>query len=307
MSGAERPHPETTAPPGFDNAAGGGFNAVEREGEAEGRKRRRSMRMRTRVFDFLLKGLKFNDTFMKLSNHAPLKQLGSRLLDADNINLTYIPIAAQVEVPEGTALPASIVEHFIEKAGHHVILHRCPCRTVRECEDFPRDFGCTFLGEGAREIDPEVGRHVSKEEALEHFRRACEMGLVSVVGKFKGDALALGVKDHRRLMTLCHCCPCCCISNGIHHAAREFRDTMVKLEGVTVEVTDECNGCGRCAEVCVFRQISVVDGRAVVGEECKGCGRCAMVCRKNAIRVIVDNPDYVSRCIERISAYCEVG
>jgi UDP-glucose 4-epimerase len=264
------------------------------------------MGMRKRTFDFLLKGLKYNDTVMKLSNRPLIKKVGAKILDAESVNLTYIPIAAQVEVPDGTALPSSIVEHFIEQASHHVILHRCPCRTVRECENFPRDFGCTFLGEGAREIDPDVGRHVSREESLEHFRKACEMGLVSVVGKFKGDALALGVKDHRRLMTLCHCCPCCCISNGIHYAAREFRDTMVKLEGVRVEVTDACTGCGKCVEACVFKQMALDGKRAVVGGECKGCGRCAMVCKNGAIRITVDNPDYIQSCIQRISALCDV-
>ncbi len=265
------------------------------------------MGRRKKFFDFLLKGLKFNDTVMKLTNVPVIKQLAAKVMDAENINLTYIPISSQIEVPEGTALPSAVIEHFIEKASHHVILYKCPCRTVRECNDFPRDFGCTFMGEGAREIDPEVGRHVSKEEALAHFRQACEMGLVSVVGKFKGDALALGVKEHRRLMTLCHCCPCCCISNGIHYAAPEFRRSIVKLEGVKVEVTEECIGCGSCVEACIFRQISLKDKRAVVGEECKGCGRCAMVCKKNAIRITVDNPDYIQECMERISALCEVG
>jgi len=29
-------------------------------------------------------------------------------------------------------------------------------------------------------------------------------------------------------------------------ASREARDLLVKLEGVSVEITEECNGCGRC-------------------------------------------------------------
>ena len=129
---------------------------------------------------------------------------------------------------------------------------------------------------------------------------------VSAVGKFKGDALALGVKSHKQLMTICHCCPCHCISNGLHYAPKELRDTMVKLEGVTVEVTDDCIGCGKCVEICIFKQMSLSDKRAVVGDECKGCGRCAMVCKKDAIRITVDNPAYIQECIDSIRALCEV-
>jgi ferredoxin len=259
-----------------------------------------------RVFDLGVKGIKYNDYLMKLSNIPGLKQLGSKLADPDFMSLTYIPVVTDIEVPAGTALPSSIVEHFIEKASYHVYLHGCPCRTVRECEDFPRDFGCTFLGEAARDINPELGKHVTREEALEHYHRASDLGLVSVVGKFKGDAIGLGLKNHKQLMTLCHCCPCCCGFNGLHYAARGLRDTMVKLEGVTVEVTDDCTGCGKCVEACIFKQRTINGKQAVVGEECKGCGRCARVCKQNAIRITVDNPAYVQQAIDRISALCEV-
>ncbi len=258
------------------------------------------------AFDHLLRLLKYKDALFKLTKIPLVSKVGKKLVDPKGVSLTYIPVTERIEVPPGTAVPASIVEDFINKASHHVILHKCPCRTANECEDFPRDFGCTFLGEATRGVDPRLGRHVSREEALEHYRRAREMGLVSVVGKFKGDALALGVKDHDRLLTLCHCCPCCCISGGLHNAEREFRDSIVKLEGLSVEVTDACNGCGLCVEACIFKQMSLVDGRASVGEECKGCGRCAAACKRGAIRIAVDNPDYIRRCIERISAFVDV-
>ncbi len=110
---------------------------------------------------------------------------------------------------------------------------------------------------------------------------------------------------NKRIFDL-HCCPCHCISNGLHYAPKELRDTMVKLEGVTVEVTDDCIGCGKCVEICIFKQMSLRDKRAVVGDECKGCGRCAMVCKKNAIRITVDNPAYIQECIDSIRALCEV-
>jgi len=58
---------------------------------------------------------------------------------------------------------------------------------------------------------------------------------------------------------------------------------------------------------CVFAQISIVDGKAVIGEECKGCGRCAMACKRDAVTITIDNPDYVEQCIARIGALVEVS
>jgi hypothetical protein len=147
-----------------------------------------------RSFDRFTKQIKYIGTAFKLTNVPVFKQLGRRVLDADNTNLTYMPIYENLELPSGVAAPNSIIEHFIREASHHVILNRCPCRSELDCQDFDPDFGCTFLGEGARVVDPEVGRHVSMEEALEHLNQAKEAGLISVLGSFKGDAIMLGVR-----------------------------------------------------------------------------------------------------------------
>ena len=250
--------------------------------------------------------MRYKDAFARLSKIPPLPLLARKALDLESSGLTYIPIYQNVELPPGTVAPAEIIRHFIEEAAHHVIIRKCLCRTAMECSDYDREFGCTFLGEGAREIDPAIGRHVTKEEALDHFREACQMGLISVVGKFKGDAYALGVREHDRLMTVCHCCPCCCVTTSLRYAPRQARDVLVRLEGLEVRVGDECTGCGRCADACVFGQMSVVNGRAVVGEECKGCGRCAMVCEKGAISISLNDPGYMEECLSRISASVKV-
>lgn len=258
-------------------------------------------------FDRILKGYKYKDLVFKMTKVPVLKTIGKRFMDADSITLTYIPVYEDLERPPGTVAPTSVIEHFINEASHHLILSCCPCRTGNDCKDFGPDFGCTFLGPAVADVDPEVGRLVTREVALEHLRQANEAGLVSCVGKFKGDAIAMGLKDHRHLMTICHCCPCCCITTSFHHASREARDLLVKMEGVTVETTDACNGCGLCVEACIFKQISITDGVAVIGEECKGCGRCAMACRRDGIRVTVDNPAYVEACIERIGSRVEIS
>jgi ferredoxin len=249
---------------------------------------------------------KYNKAMFKILNVPVLGSLMKSVMDANGTNFTYIPVYEGVETDGGIALPVSIVEYFLSEAAHHVILDYCLCRKGNGCEEYDIGLGCIFVGEGAREIEPEVGRHVDKEEALEHHRRAVEAGLIPVVGKVKIDAIGLGVKAYSRLMTICHCCPCCCLTGGIHHAPRDVRDILVRLEGVKVAVTGDCNGCGKCVEACIFMQMKIVDDIAVVGEECKGCSRCAIACPRDAITISVDNPEYIDQCIERIGAYVNV-
>ena len=262
-----------------------------------------------RSFDRVLSMYKYKDIVAKLSNYPVLKQLGWRHLDMKNTTLTYVPICENLELPGGTSAPESIIEHFIREASHHLILSRCPCRSGNDCQDYDPGFGCTFLGPAVLNVDPEVGRLVSMEEALEHLHLATEAGLISCLGKFKFDAVMLGVqRDHHNLMTICHCCPCCCLSTSIPYASRETRDTVVKLEGLTITVdAEKCNGCGKCVKTCTFKQMEVVNKKAVIGEECKGCGRCAMVCKQEAISIRIDDPSYIEACVERISSKVNLG
>lgn len=258
------------------------------------------------AFQRLLFLIRFKDHLAKQTNNKVLAAIGRKVVDPADVTLTCIPINADIALPPSTVAPTSIVEHFIEEASYHVSLFKCPCRTEMKCENHPRTFGCTFIGEGATQIDPKLGRHISKEEALEKLGQANEMGLITTLGRFKGDALALGVKDDARLMTICHCCPCCCVTTSIHLASPEMRDTLVKLEGTSVKVTDECKGCGACVDACIFHQITIEDKVAVIGEECKGCGRCARACKTSAIRIEVDNPSYIQQSIDRLSSYVDV-
>jgi len=256
--------------------------------------------------ELFAKTSRFKNTLFKTLNIPVLGSLMKLFMDAKGTNFTYIPVYEGVEIDGGTALPVSIVEHFIDEACHHVILDYCLCRKGQDCQDYDVGIGCIFVGEGAREISPEVGRHVGREEALMHHRRAVEEGLIPVVGKIKADAIGLGVKNHTRLMTICHCCPCCCLTGGVHYAPRDVREILVRLEGVKVEVTGDCNACGMCVDACIYKQMEIAGGVAVVGEECKGCGRCATACPTEAITVTVDNPGYIDECIDRISAYVDV-
>jgi heterodisulfide reductase subunit A-like polyferredoxin len=127
-----------------------------------------------------------------------------------------------------------------------------------------------------------------------------------VVGKVDFDALMLGVKDRNRLMTICQCCPCCCLTTALHYASKNVRDVISRMEGLEVEVTGDCTGCGKCVEACIYKQMSLDGGRAVVGAECKGCGRCAAACAEEAISITMHGSDYLQACIDRIGAAVDV-
>jgi len=260
-----------------------------------------------RIFDLFTKLYKFKDAAFKMTNVPVLNWIGKRIIEPESITLTYIPVNENISLPESSVAPISIIEQFIKEASYHVILNRCPCRSENNCKNYDPYFGCTFLGEAARDIHPDVGKHVTADEALNHLREATERGLVSVIGSFKGDALMLGVKNHEKLMTICHCCPCCCISGSIIYASREARDLIVRLEGLTVRENDSCNGCRLCVDACVFKQITIKNGRAEFGSECKGCGRCALACKRNAIEISIDDPDWMRKCLYRIKSRVDVG
>ena len=54
-----------------------------------------------------------------------------------------------------------------------------------------------------------------------------------------------------------------------------------------IVVSDNCNGCGRCEEVCVRNVLKVEDGKVKDGDvlACSMCMECVKACEENAIRV----------------------
>ena len=173
-------------------------------------------------------------------------------------DIVYLPKDNTIQIneaiaePEDIVLPSQVVEHFIEKANYHWIMDFCLCREGAHCRDYPRDFGCIFLGEAVLGINPQLGRLVSKEEALDHARLCREAGLVHMIGRNKLDTMWLGVKPGGKLMTICNCCPCCCLWGTLPYFSPKISRKIQKLPGVTVTVTDLCSGCGTCTEGVCF-------------------------------------------------------
>lgn len=219
-----------------------------------------------------------------------------------------IPVHQAVRGTESLVLPYTLLPTLIERAGHRFIMGHCMCRQGQGCRNYPQDIGCIFLGGGAREIDPALGRPADVAEALAHARLAMEAGLVPLIVHASFDAFILGV-PYRRMLAICFCCDCCCtVRQTLREGPTAFWEAVVRLPGLRVVVTEACTGCGACVELCHVRAISRQDGHAVIGEQCKGCGRCATACPSGAIRLHLDeNVDVMGRFLALVEKRTEIG
>jgi len=53
---------------------------------------------------------------------------------------------------------------------------------------------------------------------------------------------------------------------------------------------DKCIKCGKCANVCRFEAIPIINEKYIVNNiNCEGCGYCAQVCPKDAIEMVEQN------------------
>jgi ferredoxin len=247
--------------------------------------------------------------------HYPLlgPAVDQMLFDGDDI--VYLPkdhtitINASIEEPINTVLPSQIVTHFIERASYHWVMDFCVCREADGCQDYPQDLGCLFLGEAVLKINPKLGRLVSKEEALAHAERCRQAGLVHMIGRNKLDTVWLGVNPGEKLLTICNCCPCCCLWKMLPVIHPSIGDKITKMPGVQVAVTDRCAGCGTCAEgICFVDAISLKEGAgAQISEACRGCGRCVETCPNQAIELRVDDQTFFPQTIDRLTSLVDLS
>lgn len=225
------------------------------------------------------------------------------------IKMREVQVNATVPISnENTVLPSHVLREMIEKSRYHFIMDSCICRTSNNCHDYPHDLGCLFLGSGSKRISNKLGRPVSVKEALKHIETCHEEGLVPIIGRNKIDSVWLNTGPKEELLSICHCCQCCCLWKMTPNLPDDIGNNFSSMEGIQITFHEKtCSGCGLCAkDICFLDAIKIINGKARRDDKkCRICGRCAEICPQNAIIIEMDF-NAVERSLERVKPLVDV-
>lgn len=243
---------------------------------------------------------------------ALAEKLSMPMFTGKNLNVSYIPIGETVTHDgRNSVLTKEIVAALIKRSSHRVIIGTCTCRDAKRCKNHPIDFGCIQLGEGTRQIDPRIARHVSVEECLDYLDKAVDNGLTPMVGRVRIDDILWGVKNEGRMMAVCLCCRCCCtIMNSGKYWPKEAAASIHRLKGLAIKNDpSKCIGCGKCRDGCFMQAIhsAKAGGMNIDNDLCKGCGYCVNTCEQKAMSAQCDNiDDAVEEFVHRVNSLLSI-
>ncbi len=194
---------------------------------------------------------------------------------------------------QNVIMPVELMKKAVREASYIAIMNRCICRDLQKCETFPHDFGCIFIGQGARILEErKIGRKASVKEALDHIDKAAGLGLIGHSLWLEVEQYIWGIKDEElhSILEFCFCCPCCCtalkIAKLVSPATRKrFRSVGWKASVINPNAKT-CKTCRICSGACPVEAACKQDGKTYFNEEfCLGCGICASKCPGKNIRL----------------------
>ena len=244
--------------------------------------------LRFRIADFTKKSKRYRQFIDKF------------LFEDDEIIIipNTISVNKKIESEGSQFLPTDVIKQVIRRCDDIVIMDSCLCRMSNNCSDYPQDIGCIFLGPTSKKIPTDICHKATVEEALKQVDRADEAGLSHLIGRNKIDSVWMNVHPREGLLTICHCCPCCCLWKVYPNLDESISNKLEKLDGVKVKLNENnCKLCKNCLdEVCMFQAIDLINDKISINQDiCKGCGLCANACKFNAITV-----DYTENTIDSI-------
>ncbi len=228
------------------------------------------------------------------------KAIDKFLFDEDEIVVVpnTININKKIESEGSEFLPTEIIKEVVKRNKDIVIMNTCLCRESNNCEDYPHDIGCIFLGPTAMKIPEHIGKKATVEEALAQIDKADAAGLTHIIGRNKIDTVWMNIRPGKGLLTICHCCPCCCLWKVYPNLDDDISDKLEKLDGVEVKLhEDNCKLCMKCLdEICMYQAISLENNKITIDNNiCRGCGLCVNTCKFDAISI-----DYTAKTIDNI-------
>lgn len=173
------------------------------------------------------------------------------------------------------------------KTASHLAVGVCYCRHKMEhlgkaC-NAPMEICLTFNDVAASLIKHNIAREIDYIEGIDLLQTACDNNLVQ-----------FGENVRKKVSFICNCCGCCCEAML---AAKRFSmlHPVHTTNYLPLVNSEECNGCGKCVEVCPVEAMSLVSAndpikkkkkKAVLNEDiCLGCGLCVRVCSDDKIRL----------------------
>lgn len=94
---------------------------------------------------FTLAGLTRLPLIGSMMDHALFA--GDALVILPKDAVIQVEVNQALEPPTNTVLPSQVVYALIDQVGFHFAMDFCLCRESNQCEDYPRDLGCLFMGE----------------------------------------------------------------------------------------------------------------------------------------------------------------
>lgn len=236
--------------------------------------------------------------------------ISGKMIEDDTIFQSNFPINSSKEisintnipVPDNVVLPSQVIKEIINKSSDLVIMDSCLCRVSNDCKEYPHELGCLFIGPGAKNISKKLGKSVSPQEALHHITRCQDEGLLHIIGRNKLDSVWLNTGPKEELLTICNCCPCCCLWKMAPDLPENIGRSIGPMIGVDLIFDGEkCTGCNKCtADICFVNAIHLENGKSKIDYgKCRICGRCAEICPQNALKVVMA-PDAVEKSVNLV-------
>ena len=80
------------------------------------------------------------------------------------------------------------------------------------------------------------------------------------------------------------------------------------MSGVKVQVSNKCTGCGTCTRgICFVNAIKLINKKSTISDECRGCGRCVNVCPQKAIKLTIEDKNYIETSIKELDEIIDVS
>lgn len=228
------------------------------------------------------------------------KVIDKMLFEDDEILVipNTINVNQKIESAGSEFLPTEVIKDVIRRCDDIVIMNTCLCRTSSDCKDYPHDIGCIFLGPTSNKIPEAISHKATVEEALAHVDEADATGLSHIIGRNKIDSVWMNVRPGKGLLTICHCCPCCCLWKVYSNLDEDINGKIEMLDGINITIHEDiCRLCKKCLKnVCIFKAIGLKDNKITIDtNNCKGCGLCVNTCKFDAITI-----DYTDKTINNV-------